>query len=227
LKQEKQEKQEQFQEKQEKQDLVLKETTKNSEIILSEAEEKINKLIQSGMRYNEITKVGFNIVGKGFHRFPISEISKIKKRLNSQIENVHTIDNNKNESVAYVFQLIEKGLEAVDIVIKYRLDPDFVQSCFRKRWELEGYSKDFIKDVFQTFKEHDFECILEDDLFRIMSEALESHGFLNTLKYRCCECRNFVYLSPFRNKEHHDDCMEDWRSAIGYLSQNNGHYYCV
>ena len=227
MKQEKQEKQAQFQEKQEKQDLVLKETTKNSKIILSEAEEKINKLIQSGMRYNEITKVGFNISGRGFHRFPISEISKIKKRLNSKIENIHTIDNNKNESVAYVFQLIEKGLEAVQIVIKYKLDPDFVQSCFRKRWELEGYSKDFVESVFQTFAESGFKCILEDDLFRIMSEALESHGFLNTLKYRCCKCRNFVYLSPFRNKEHYDDCMEDWRSAIGYLSQNNAHYYCI
>jgi len=224
LKQEKQEKQAQLQEKQ---DLAIKETSKNSEIILSEAEEKINKLIQSGMRYNEITKVGFNIIGRGFHRFPISEISKIKKRFNSQTENVHTADNNKNDSIAYVFQLMEKGLEAVDIVIKYKMDPDFVQSCFRKRWELEGYSKDFVESVFQTFAESGFKCTLEDDLFRIMSEALESHSFLDSLKYRCCICGDFVHLSIFRNRDCPDDCMEDWRDAIGYLSQNNGHHYCV
>jgi len=227
LKQEKQEKQEKQAQFQEKQDLVIKETRENSEITWSEAEEKINQLVQSRMRYNEITKVGFNIRGKGFHRFSISEISKIKKRLNPQTENAYTSDNNKNESIAYVFQLIEKGLDAVEIVTQHKFDPDFVQSCFRKRWELEGYSKDFVKSIFQIFKGYGFECYLEDDLFRIMSNALESHSFLNGLRYRCCKCGGFAYLSPSRNKEYPDDCMDDWRSAIRYLSQNNCHPHCA
>jgi len=224
LDREKQEKQEKSQEKQES---SSSETDVIPEITLEEAETRIFELIQSGKQYREIAKVGLNIKGRGFHRFSIAEISRIYKRFNSKTEENLVIKDNKNVEIAEVFQLIDQDLDAVQIVIQTQKDPDFVLSCFQKRLQLKGHSPDFVEKVFSVFSKWNLGCPTEDELFVTLNNVLDSHSFLDRLKYRCCKCGRFAYLSPSRNKDYPDDCMDDWKTAIRYLSQNNRHPYCA
>ena len=222
----KHEKQDKFQEKQES---SSSETDVIPEITWEEAETRIFELIQSRLRYNEITKVGFNIRGKGFHRFSIAEISRIKNRFNSKTEQNLVIKDNKNVEIAEVFQLIDQDLDAVQIVIQTEKDPDFVLSCFQKRLQLKGHSPDFVERVFSTFSRWDYACSSENELFEKLDNALNGYSFLDSLKFRCSRCGKPVLLNPLNdvNKKYRDDCMEDWRYALAFLSRNNVHPYCA
>lgn len=165
----KHEKQEKSQEKQES---SSSETDVIPEITWEEAETRIFELIQSRMRYSEITKVGFNIKGRGFHRFSIAEISRIKKRFNSETEQNLVIKDNKNVEIAEVFQLIDQGLDAVQIVVQTGKDPDFVLSCFQKRLQLKGHSPNFVKRVFYIFSQWGLELSSEEELFKKLNNVL-------------------------------------------------------
>lgn len=223
---EKQEKQEKSQEKQES---SSSETDVIPEITLEEAETRIFELIQSGKQYREIAKVGFNIRGKGFHRFSIAEISRIKNRFNSKTEQNLVIKDNKNVEMAEVFQLADQGLNAIQIVSQTEKHPDFVLLCFQKRLQLKGYSPDFAERIFSTFSEWGYACSYENELFEKLDNVLNGYSFLDSLKFRCSKCGKPVLLNPLNdmNKKYRDDCMEDWRYALAFLSRNNVHPYCA
>lgn len=223
------EKQEKQEKSQEKQGSSSSETDVIPEITLEEAETRVYELIQSGMQYREIVKVGFNIKGRGFHRFSIAEISRIYKRFNSETEQNLVIKDNKNVEMAEVFQLADQDLDAVQIVIQTGKDPDFVLSCFQKRLQLKGYSADFVERVFSTFFRWDYACSSENELFEKLNDVLNGYSFLDKLKYSCSKCGKPAFLNPLNdvNKKYRDDCMEDWRYALAFLSRNNVHPYCA
>jgi len=210
-----------------KQDSPQLETLMEQEITWDEAEKRIFEMIQSRKRYSEIVQVGFNITGTGFHRFSISEVSRIKTKFNLKRAEPEPPRNNQNEQIALVFELIEKGLDAIQIVTKTRLNPDFVQMCFQKRQKLQGYSKDLIDDIKQIMNMSKMQYSTEKELLDGIYDALESHYFLSRLKYRCFKCQEYIYLSPVINRDQFDSCMIEWRYIISYLSKNHCHEDCV
>ncbi|MGI0093652.1 MAG: hypothetical protein ACREA8_06070, partial [Nitrosotalea sp.] len=64
----------------------------------------------------------------------IGEISKIK---NAAIVKVDEFQN-KYQDTSFLFMLFDKGKHPIDMVIEYKLDPDYVQKAYTKYGEMKN-----------------------------------------------------------------------------------------
>ncbi len=102
-------------------------------VTLDEARKEIQKLVQQGVNFREIAQTKF-LIGDRIKKFSIGEISKIKN------ESIGKIDEsqNKYQDASFLFMLFDKGRHPTDIVIEYKLDPDFVQQVYKKYGEMKN-----------------------------------------------------------------------------------------
>ena len=101
---------------------------------LEEAKQEVLEYIRQGMNYRDIAQIEFLINGR-VKRFSIGEISKIVKK-----ETIVEQDELKNidKDISFLFMLFDKGKRPTDIVIEYRLNPDYVQQAYKKYVEMNN-----------------------------------------------------------------------------------------
>ncbi len=100
---------------------------------LNEAKNEVLRLVQQGVNFREITQIKF-LIGDRIKKFSIGEISKIKKDVEEKVYE----SQNKFHDASFLFMLFDKGKHPKDIVIEYKLDPDYVQQVYKKYCEMKN-----------------------------------------------------------------------------------------
>lgn len=101
---------------------------------LEEAKQEVLEYVHQGMNYRDIAQIEF-LINDRVKRFSIGEISKIVKK-----ETIVEEDELKNidKDISFLFMLFDKGKHPTDIVIEYRLNPDYVQQAYKKYVEMKN-----------------------------------------------------------------------------------------
>lgn len=213
------------QEKQEKTRKKQGSKSKNKTIscsTLDEAKQMVWQLIQQGLRFNEITKQGFYIQGIGFHRFPLSEISKIKKEKQGEFfHQKKKKSENTNVDKAKVFKMLSKGDDPDYIVIYTQLDPNFVKVTYNEWLYFKNQSPTLLAEILDIVRQK-YVCNNWNDLKNIISKCIRFAHFLDKLHYNCSICHKPVYLGPDKST----DWLTDLLDGLKYLSKNNWHHEC-
>lgn len=191
-------------------------------ITLEEAEKQIYQMITNGDNYNQISQVKFPINGNE-RRFNPSQISKIKakfeqKNTENKTQNKDSSkEENKDDNKAKVFALFKKGTSPVDVLIKTRLDYDFIKKSHEQYLEMakkKTVPEWFVSNLYDEANNIK-QCNNITDVFHCINTAFQSHYELEEHVYFCSECGDpipirgkslgdaSVYLST---KWHHKNC---------------------
>ena len=97
---------------------------------LQDAKKKIYSEIQKGKNFKDIVAIKFEINGeeKGFN---ISQINKIKEEFEPQID-----ESRYDPDKAKVFELFQKGLSPIQVIIKTKLSYEFVKQSWKEYSEI-------------------------------------------------------------------------------------------
>lgn len=126
-------------------------TYKKEKIIsmtLDEAKNEVLRLVQQGVNFREIAQIKF-LIGDRIKKFSIGEISKIKNEAIGKVDE----SKNKYQDASFLFMLFDREKHPKDIVIEYKLDPDYVQQVYKKYCEMKNlyvisqYIKDKIYEI--------------------------------------------------------------------------------
>ncbi len=102
---------------------------------IHEAEKIIYDLAINQVPQKEILKIKIFINGNPYPLNPV-KISKIKHRF----ENTENSDGKKRPEIAMLFKLFKKQTGLRDAIIKTELDPDFVESVYKRYLKTIGIS---------------------------------------------------------------------------------------
>lgn len=150
-------------------------TNKKKKIIsmtLDEAKKEVLRLVQQGVNFREIAQIQF-LIGDRIKKFSIGETSKIKNEAIGKVDE----SQNKFHDASFLFMLFDKGRHPKDIVIEYKLDPDYVQQVYKKYCEMNDLYvisqsiKDKIYEIAERISGHEPEDM--DKAFVYVNEAAE------------------------------------------------------
>jgi len=102
---------------------------------IHDAEKMVYELLLKQVPQKEIMKIEFIIKDIPRHFNPV-QISKIKRKF----ENIEKPDDKKRPLEANLFKLFKQGISPIDAVIKTGLDPNFVESTYKRYLEFLGIS---------------------------------------------------------------------------------------
>ena len=201
--------------------MLTKKTNKTSKTkvnkTLTEVKQQILDLVDKGKTYREIAKRAFTVDGKK-RRFSISQISKWMK----ERERKGRSDFDDDRSIASrAFELFEKGITPVRVVIELEQSPELIQELYHKWVEMNGAllipkkSKDNIYRA--IIKNTEYEVNDLDSLEYVICFLILDHLALKDFNYPCNVCQETLYANP---------CLE-WKDLVdkGCLS-NWGHKKC-
>lgn len=180
---------------------------------LQEAKEKIYSDIQNGKNYRDIVKTKFDI-NDTIKTFNIQQISQIKEEFEPKIEE-SSLDNDK----ARVFKLFKKGYSPTDVIIKTKLNFEYVKEAWDQYAEIN--SKEIIPTVFFDR----LKSIIErggwggtslKTILNAVNEAVILANELDQYNFSCCECGGKI---PIDGKT-----LEDVKKT---LSKVCGHTKCM
>jgi len=142
--------------------------------------EKIRELRNQGYSYEKIAKT-----------LKISKPTVIKY-LKNQKNNLETTSQNISEIsidvISKVFELFEKGIRPVRVVIQLKLHPDIVKNLFQKYMELKGLIFDSeIKKMKEEIKNTLINTPLRNLRERFVCSSCGEKGYV-AVKIKCTKC---------------------------------------
>jgi hypothetical protein len=190
----------------------------NNVISLEQAEREIYDMILRGDNYNQISQVKFSINGN-LRRFNPSQISKIKAKFeqNNQKIKDETKAQNKDENMAKVFELFKRGTAPIDVIIKTRLDYDFIKKSYEQYLEMskkKTVPEWFVSSLYDS-SNNIKQCTSITDVFHCIDSAFEAYHELQEHIFFCSKCEESI---PIRG-----ETLDD---ASKYLSGKWYHKNC-
>ena len=203
-----------------------KKKEKKEAVTFEEAKKMAYDLIQQGWAFNKIAKRRFEIKGRGFIHFSISQLSRIKHEREGEKSELKNRSNSENVDIdkAKVFNLLDKGKTPAEIISKEKFSPEFVKKVRDNYVELSGsilcpksilekIKHLMLDDYGLTEQDYPNSKIGFEDILHFMEWLKgEFDDYENRSLFYCRFCKK---LTPF------DD--EDWKYARIFLSQ---HHWC-